>query len=136
MKKIDYLIIISAALFFCANVQGQEGKISGFIKSQDNKAVEAATVTLVKAKDTSIVKIAVTDKAGLFEFEKIKNDNYLLKVDAIGYNKLTGKPFALTAIKQTVNAGDIQLTPATQSLNNVSVSATRPLVETRLIKLL
>jgi iron complex outermembrane receptor protein len=113
MKKIYYLIIVSAALFFCAHVHAQqEGKISGFIKSQDNKAIEAATVTLMKAKDTSVVKIAVTDKTGLFEFEKIKNDNYLLKVDAIGYNKLTGKPFAVNATKQTVNAGDIQLTPA------------------------
>jgi outer membrane receptor protein involved in Fe transport len=135
MNKIYYLIIFSAALLFCAKVQGQqEGKISGFIKSQDNKAIEAATVTLVKAKDTSVVKIAVTDKTGLFEFEKIKTDNYLLKVDAIGYNKLTGKPFAITAGKQTINAGDVKLTAATQSLNNVNVSATRPLVETKIDK--
>ena len=77
MNKIYNLIIVCATLLFCANVQAQqEGKISGFIKSQDNKAIEAATVTLVKAKDTSVVKIAVTDKTGLFEFEKIRNDNY------------------------------------------------------------
>ena len=106
MNKIYNLIIVCATLFFCGNVYAQqEGKISGFIKSQDNKAIEAATVTLVKAKDTSVVKIAVTDKTGLFEFEKIKNDNYMLRVDAIGYNKFTGKPFAVTADKQTINAG-------------------------------
>src|SRR6266536_4672796 len=135
MKKIYNLVIAFAALFFCANVCAQKsGKISGFIKSQDNKVIEAATVTLLKAKDTSIVKIAVTDKTGLFEFEKIKNDNYLLKVDAIGYNKLTGKPFAVTADKATVNAGEILLTAAAQSLNNVNVSATRPLVETKIDK--
>ncbi|HXL57630.1 MAG TPA: carboxypeptidase-like regulatory domain-containing protein, partial [Chitinophagaceae bacterium] len=72
MKKIYNLIIVCTGLFFCANAHAQQtGKISGFIKSSDNKVIEAATVTLLKTKDTSIVKIAVTDKTGLFEFEKI-----------------------------------------------------------------
>jgi outer membrane receptor protein involved in Fe transport len=135
MKKIYNLITACTALFFSVNVHAQQsGKITGFIKSPDNKAIDAATVTLMKAKDTSIVKISVTGKTGLFEFENIKNDNYLLLVDAIGYNKLTGKPFAVTTDKQTINAGDIQLTAATQSLNDVSVSAQRPLVETKIDK--
>src|SRR3954470_4240956 len=71
MNKIYYLIIVCATLLLCKNGHAQqEGKISGVIRSQDNKAVEAATVTLVKARDTFVVKITVTDKTGSFEFEK------------------------------------------------------------------
>ena len=34
-------------------------------------ALENATVELIKAKDSSLVKVAITDKNGIAEFEKI-----------------------------------------------------------------
>jgi len=68
----------------------------------------------------------------LFAFEKIKTDNYLLQVDAIGFDKFL-KPVKVNDA-QTTNTGDIQLTTASKTLNNVSVSATRPLVETKIDK--
>src|ERR1051326_6085899 len=121
MKKI-YAILVIHTSFFSFAAQAQQ-TITGFVKSQDDRGIEAATVSLLKLKDSSIVKIAVTDKTGLFEFEKIKNDNYLLKIDALGYNKFLSK--TVTFEGKRVNTGDLQLTAATQSLNDVNVSATR-----------
>ena len=132
MKKF-YSILTACASLICLNAKAQQNAtITGTVKAQDNKPVDAATVSLLKAKDSSIIKIAVTDKSGLFAFEKIKTDNYLLQVDAIGFDKFL-KPVKLND-EQTTNAVDIQLTTASKTLNNVSVSATRPLVETKIDK--
>ena len=50
------------------------GKISGTIKDGGNqKIIDAATVSLLKAKDSSLVKAAVADKDGNFSFENVKN---------------------------------------------------------------
>jgi outer membrane receptor protein involved in Fe transport len=132
MKKI-YPIITACALLIFVNAKAQQNAtITGTVKAHDNKPVDAATVSLLKAKDSSIVKIAITDKSGLFAFEKIKSDNYLLQVDAIGFTKFS-KPVNANAGEQ-INAGEIQLTPGSKALNEVSVSATRPLVETKIDK--
>src|SRR3954469_24034463 len=131
MKKICTIITACASFIFLNAKAQQAVTITGTVKAQDNKAVDAATVSLLKAKDSSIVKIAVTDKAGLFAFEKIKSDNYLLQVDAVGFNKFL-KP--VKANDGQTNTGEIQLTAAAKVLNEVNVSATRPLVETKIDK--
>ena len=132
MKKFYSILTACASLIFLNAKAQQNATITGTVKAQDNKPVDAATVSLLKAKDSSIIKIAVTDKFGLFAFEKIKTDNYLLQVDAIGFDKFL-KPVKVND-EQTTNAVDIQLTTASKTLNNVSVSATRPLVETKIDK--
>ena len=132
MKKFYSILTACASLIFLNAKAQQNAIITGTVKAQDNKPVDAATVSLLKAKDSSIIKIAVTDKSGLFAFEKIKTDNYLLQVDAIGFDKFL-KPVKVND-EQTTNAVDIQLTTASKTLNNVSVSATRPLVETKIDK--
>ena len=132
MKKFYSILTACASLIFLNAKAQQNATITGTVKAQDNKPVDAATVSLLKAKDSSIIKIAVTDKSGLFAFEKIKTDNYLLQVDAIGFDKFL-KPVKVND-EQTTNAVDIQLTTASKTLNNVSVSATRPLVETKIDK--
>src|SRR3954447_5144473 len=131
MKKIYTIITACASLIFLNAKAQQIATITGIVKAQDNKAVDAATVSLLKVKDSSVVKIAVTDKAGLFEFEKIKSDNYLLQVDAVGFNKFL-KPVKVS--NEQTNTGEIQLTAASKALNGVNVSATRPLVETKIDK--
>src|SRR6478672_3342909 len=85
MKKI-YLLIVTAFIFTCAFSQ-TIGKVSGSIISADKKAIEAVTVSLLKAKDSSLVKMEITDKNGMYEFEHVSNGNYLLKADAVGYEK-------------------------------------------------
>ncbi len=132
-KFIRNLLIAILCVPTCLSAQApQTGKISGSIKSADDKAIDAATISLLKAKDSSIVKISVSDKAGNFEFENIKAGNYFLTAEAVGYNKYTSTAIVLTAEKPVVQAVDCKLTATDKSLNNVSVSAMRPLIENKI----
>ena len=76
MKK---LLLLALVFTIINHSFAQTGTLSGSLKSQENKPIESATVYLKKAKDSTLVKIALTDKAGLYEFENIKFGHYFLQ---------------------------------------------------------
>jgi len=107
-------------------------KISGKVKDAEGKFPSAATVSLLKSKDSSLVKIAVTDKTGLYELLNIKEGSYLLSITSVGYKKSYSKVFEFKGVDEELAA--VSLEPNPQSMNNVTVTATRPFVETKLDK--
>ena len=65
MKKL-FTTLAFASISFCSFAQSG-GKISGMIKDGGNqKVIDAASISLLKSSDSSLVKIAVTDKEGNF----------------------------------------------------------------------
>lgn len=130
MKKI-YLFILPA-LFATSAFAQTIGKVSGSIMSAENKAIEAATISLLKAKDSSLIKMEITDKNGLYEFEHVVNGNYLLKADAVGYEK-SYTAIVVSDDKKLVTA-DFVMSNATNALAGVSVKSTRPLIENKIDK--
>src|SRR3954453_11102045 len=106
------LVTLILILVVCINAQSQTGKINGVVKSADNKPLESATLSLLKAKDSSLVKIAIADKTGNYRFENIHYGTYLLQAEAIGYQKNISKALQISAAKPSVTAGEIKLTAA------------------------
>jgi hypothetical protein len=85
MKTFLYALL---TLMTLSNLRVQaQGKITGQVTDNKNKIVEFATITLLQAKDSSLVKGALADANGTFEFEKIKFDNYLIAISQLGYQK-------------------------------------------------
>ncbi|MFL5772252.1 MAG: TonB-dependent receptor domain-containing protein [Flavisolibacter sp.] len=105
-------------------------KVSGIVRDEQNKALSSATVSLLKASDSSLVKIAVTDKSGLYEFISVKDGNYLVSVTSVGYNKSFSSHFAITSGDHKVP--DQTLRAASSDLSNVTVTAKKPFIETKL----
>jgi len=110
----------------------QAGKISGTLKAADNKAIDAATVALLRSNDSSLVKYSVSDKNGAFEFENIKTGKYFFTAEAVGYSKYFSVAFEITAEKPLAQLGETKLAPTGNGLNNVTVSVTRPLIENKI----
>src|SRR4029078_9287194 len=82
-------VIAFTVLFLTGTLSFAQGtsKVSGIVRDEQNKVLSAATVSLLKASDSSLVKIAVTDKTGLYEFISVKDGNYLLSITSVGYSK-------------------------------------------------
>ena len=76
---------MGALLTFSAFASGTTAIIKGLVKDEKGKPVNAATVTLYKAKDSALVKVAITDKDGIADFENISFGNYILKVSMINF---------------------------------------------------
>lgn len=111
------------------------GKISGIIKDGGNqKIIDAASVSLLKAKDSSLVKIAVTDKDGNFTIENIKEGDYLVLATSVGHTKTYSKAFSISPNQLTANVGVLQLIPADKNLAEVTVTAKKQFIERKIDK--
>src|SRR5687767_5947231 len=107
------------------------GKISGSIISKNEK-ISGATISLLRAKDSSVVKLSAANKEGLFVFEQIKDGKYLVSVTAVGHQKSYSNIFELNPQQQTVQIPAVNLIPVSKSLSDVAVTARRPLIEQKI----
>lgn len=124
--QASFLLITSTAIAQSA------GKISGSITSKNAKEAEGATVSLLRAKDSAMVKLSAANKEGLFSFERIADGKYLICVSAVGHQKSYSKIIELNPQQHTVQLPPITLSPASKQLAGVSVTAKRPLIEQRI----
>lgn len=131
MKK--FFSLLAAAVIGMSSYAQTGGKITGSIKDGGNqKIIDAASVSLLQAKDSALVKVAVTDKDGNFSFDNLKEGNYLVLATSVGHSKTFSSKISITSNALLANAGVLQLVPAEKELKEVSVSAKKPLVERKI----
>ena len=106
--------------------------ISGTVKDETGKQVPAATVSLLRGKDSSLIKVAITDKEGNYDIVNIKEGMYWLSVSSVGYNKSALKGVEVTG--SNIKVPDIILSLNSKELGSVMVSAQKPFIETRIDK--
>ncbi|CAL1517349.1 outer membrane beta-barrel family protein [Chitinophaga sp. MM2321] len=115
--------------------QAQSGpKVAGQITQAGAKPVEFATVTLLKAKDSSLVKGAIADISGKYEFENVKQGKYLVAAAAVGMTKAYSKTFDINTTSLRMPA--ISLETAAKNLKGVEVTAQKPFIEQRADKMI
>ena len=107
-----------------------KGSVSGKITDQQNKPMSSATVSLLKGKDSSVVKFTVTDKAGVYQFENISSGQYLVSVTAVGHAKRFSKKIEVA--DQVISLEAMELLPQAKSLTGVTVTSNKPLVEQKI----
>jgi outer membrane receptor protein involved in Fe transport len=136
MKNIIKLLILSILLISINNMaqaqapngqQTQKGRISGTVMRTDNKPVEFATITLLRIKDSSLVKGAIATVEGKYEFEGIQGGKYLVAAVNMGMKKSYSKPFTVNGTPVKVPA--LVLTEDSRNLKEVNVTAKRPFIE-------
>jgi iron complex outermembrane recepter protein len=119
-------------LFFSLAAIAQSGKISGTVKDIADKPVQAASVSLLRAKDSSLVKAVATGKDGKYEFDNIASGNYIVAVTSVGYDKKLSEVFTLDGTSIVVEA--LRMNEAAKGIGGVTVTAKRPFIETRIDK--
>jgi uncharacterized surface anchored protein len=87
--------------------QNKIGKVTGIAKSVDGKVLDGATIGLLRAKDKSLAKSAISNKAGEFEIEKIADGEYVISITAVGYAKQTSQPFTINETSSLVQLGGV-----------------------------
>jgi hypothetical protein len=129
MRKLFTLLAISAAV----SAQAQTGAhVAGTVKDAEGKPMAAATVSLLRAKDSSLAKLAVTDKSGQYEFSSIKEGRYLLSVSSVGFDRSFAPAFDATG---AVDVPSLTLQRSAKEMSGVTVAVRKPLVEARLDKM-
>ena len=136
MKSILYklsilLTLITALSKAQAQTVASTGKITGTLVTEQGKPADYATVSLLNAKDSSIIKSSLSNEAGHYVIERVSPGTYLVKATIIGYNKTVSAPINV-ATNAVVNLPTLQIRPATKSIGAVTVVATKPLIERKI----
>jgi outer membrane receptor protein involved in Fe transport len=104
-----------------------QNQLSGIVKNGiDGSAIPYVTATLLRT-DSSAVTSVITNDNGKFVINNMVAGNYILQVSFIGYNRA----FRNVNVPMQSDLGDIILTESANRLDEVIVSAARPLIVTR-----
>jgi outer membrane receptor protein involved in Fe transport len=103
--------------------------ISGTIHTVADKPLEFATLMLVKASDSTLVKGTIGDAEGHYVFENIVPGSYRVSAQVVGFQKNTSRPFTLTPDQQQVTVPTIVLLQAAKTLGEVTVTGQKPFIE-------
>jgi len=126
-KSIALSLIFFVFSCFACRVAAQ---VAGRLADNTGKPLAGATISLLKAKDSALVKLTTTDSSGKFELPDLAAGSYLLGVNSIGFKPYYSKAVAVGEQQAVVDLGTIRLqAEAPATLNTVSVAAKKPLIE-------
>lgn len=124
MRKLILLFLTVVLVSSAVSAQ----KISGIVKDQSGKALAKTTVSLLRAKDSTTAKLSVTDNDGRFNFQA-EQGKYLVGISHVGYQPYFSRVIDLTSGDATL--ADITLAKAEKSLQGVTVTSQKPIVEVK-----
>lgn len=111
-------------------------KITGRVTdSLSKQPIEYATINVFPEGSTKPIDGASTDKTGFFSIGGLAGGKYKIVFGFIGYITKTKTNILLEANQPTVDLGNTVLQNGVQSLENVTVTAKKSLVENRIDKL-
>ncbi|MFC0774304.1 outer membrane beta-barrel protein [Terrimonas alba] len=123
------LSIFCFVLSVAANAQSiNPDKIIVSITNEKELPLENVTVELLKAKDSSLVKAALTDNKGIAGFEKILVGSYLVRTSMVNYG-VQYAPLELGESNTDINSMKISLSPQATQLGAVTVTGKKPFIQ-------
>ncbi|MEA5139631.1 TonB-dependent receptor domain-containing protein [Arcicella rigui] len=131
MKK-SLLLFIN--LMFIGNLSFAQQVVSGKVLDEKKQAAPFATIALLSAKDSSMVKANLTDADGNYTFDAVKNGKYLMAASMVGYNRLLSPTFVVE--NKAVQVPTLQLVASSKQLDEVTVTAQKPFLEQRIDKMI
>lgn len=128
MKQLIFLLLAS---FLAVR---SEAQISGFAKDAQGSPIKGATISLLAAKDSAVVKLAVSKEDGAYHFSNIKAGTYLVKASYVEYQPAFSKPMEIDAAPVTVP--EFKLAKLPNNLKGVVVTAQKPMLEVKADKMI
>jgi hypothetical protein len=128
MRQALSLIVFTLLASFAAIAQKADGSIKGkLIDTASKKPITDATVSILNAKDSSLITFTLSNKQGIFEIKGLEAGNYQLVISHQAY-LLMKKNIAVTADKKQIDLGDINPSKDYKTLGEVVVTNDAPIV--------
>ncbi|WCT12990.1 TonB-dependent receptor domain-containing protein [Mucilaginibacter jinjuensis] len=122
-----YLSLLALlCLGFYASAQSTQTIRGVILDSLKKQPMGYVTVALRHTKTNLPVKSMLSKDNGSFEFTGLPMKSYQLVLASVGFKN---KVIDIDSTKKVINLGEIQLAASTSSLNEVSVTAVRPIVK-------
>ncbi|WP_297337652.1 outer membrane beta-barrel protein [Algoriphagus sp.] len=118
--KIYFTLVLALALSLSASAQRYSivGKIQ---EAGSSNTIPNATILLLNDEDSSQVDGIISDLEGRFELKEVREGDYLLKVQYLGYENY----FRSLSVSQNLDLGTISIRQEDTDLEEVTVQARR-----------
>ena len=124
-----FLLVALAGLAITTQSFAQtKATVTGNVKDNGGRGLASASVSLLQAKDSSLVKADVTDANGQFEIVSSQSGKFLLSYSSVGFEKKFSEPFTLEA-GQNYQLATVTLQVAVKKLQDVTVTSRKPMIE-------
>ena len=123
---MKYLLTYALLFFLLPDAICQ---VSGKLVTATNEPLQAATIMLLRAADSTTVKSALSDAGGVFRIDHVDHGKYLLRVTDVGFQTWTSLVFELTAAQPQKDFGNVVLTELNRQLGEVVIRSEKPLVQ-------
>ncbi|SFC34738.1 Outer membrane receptor proteins, mostly Fe transport [Parapedobacter composti] len=130
MKTVTHILVSLLVVAGFDFAYAQQATIAGRVIDEDNNPLDLATVTLLLANDSTVVKTGFPDGQGYFELSDIAPGEFLLSVMLVGYEDAIS-PITITPATPAKSLPAIVLKATNKLLAEVAVTVQRPLVERR-----
>jgi iron complex outermembrane recepter protein len=125
-----FLTFLLAACVSLLSFSQQPATISGSVTDAGGKALPAVTVSLLYAKDSSLIKADVTNSEGKYEFTTTITGNILLSFSSAALETKYTAVYAVEA-GQVVQIPVVALAPSSKKLDAVVVVSKKPMIEVK-----
>ncbi len=105
------------------------------VMNQEQQPIEGATAFLLRAKDSVVVKTAISAKDGAVEFLRIAQGNYKVRINITGYSTFTTSVFEFAG-SSDLKLPSITLNPTQKQLAGVTVESRKPFIERKIDRLI
>ncbi|HTI58192.1 outer membrane beta-barrel family protein [Mucilaginibacter sp.] len=132
MKLIaGYLFAVLLTVAYNSSLaQSVLSAVHGNIRTEEATPADGATIVLLKARDSSVVKSTISGSEGNFSFTELQPGAYLLFITKLNYAKLYTGPYQLAAGKD-LDGGVVTLTMNVRELNQVNITGKKDFLEVR-----
>ena len=122
--------MLAVFLLACSGVfaQNQIHQVRGSITDSLNQSVPGATISILRAIDSSLVSSVSSDAEGIFMLEYSQDPPLLLKISHSGFQS---NFINISTNEPVIDAGNIRLLPRSSVLSSVTVIGRKPAVEFR-----
>lgn len=127
LKRYPLLLIFLYSFGYVTAQVDTSASLKVIVVSRTSAPVAHATVLLLN-KDTQVVKIQLSDSAGIVLFSKIPSETYQLKVSHVGYNNYSSAAI-LSLNKNETAELPVRLDSLVGYLKEVKVSVRKPFIE-------
>ncbi|MEA2106825.1 MAG: carboxypeptidase-like regulatory domain-containing protein, partial [Bacteroidota bacterium] len=109
------------------NSELSKGNLTGYVyDSNENKPLEYATIALINLENGSVVNGTISDESGYFQLKNINPGVYRMEITFIGYEKEVIEKIEITNKNRKIELGQVMISPASESIDEVVVTADRP----------
>jgi iron complex outermembrane receptor protein len=129
---ITLLLLTGGTATLFAQTAKPAGKIAGLLQDEKGKPMDFATVSLLKASDSTTVKGTLSNESGAYLIDHITKGSYIIKATVVGYEKAVSKPISIAEGAETIRVPALTLHAANHTLGTVTITSTKPLIERKI----